>query len=480
MQTRKPAAILLVIFFSGLVLASCNNDAANKATTDKRGQESLTSAEAKALAKDAYLFGVPVAYIQIQSDYQTHATKVEKTKAPLNQFIHYRAFVDASDRSVVGFNVDNLYSLANLDLAKEPVILSIPEMGKRFWMMQLIDAWNGVPAAPGSRSLGGKGGNFAITGPGWQGQLPAGVVELKSPTNLTLIGGRTYCNGPSDYAAVHKLQNQYKLTPLSQWGKNYSPPINVPVKEGVTDSILVNKQFQSLSAEQFYKNLNILMVNNPPYAADSVVLKNIEKIGVKPGADFSLSSFSPETAKAIEEGYAEGYKAMLEEATHLGKIENGWALTYDLGKYGTKYTYRAAWTYYAVGGNLVEDAVYPLAQVDADNNPLDATNKYTLTFTKELIPPAEAFWSLTMYDADVYLVPNKLNRYALGDRSNMKFEKDSSLIIYLQNTSPGKDKESNWLPTPEKGKFKVALRLYVPKQSVIDGSWIPPAIKKVM
>jgi hypothetical protein len=170
---------------------------------------------------------------------------------------------------------------------------------------------------------------------------------------------------------------------------------------------------------------------------------------------------------------------MMKESSQLGKIVNGWSLTYDMGKYGTRYAYRAAWTYFGVGGNVLEDAFYPLAQTDADKNPLDAANKYTLTFTKDQIPPASAFWSLTMYDFDAYLVPNPLNRYALGDRSNLKSEKDGSLTIYLQNTSPGKDKESNWLPTPSSGKFKVALRLYIPKPEVTNGKWLPPAIKKV-
>ena len=480
MKVKKLVFHLFALLCIADIITGCNNDSANHISTDSTNTPSstLTPAEAKSLARDAYLFGMPLVFIEKQSDYQTHATKVEKTKAPVNQFLHYRAFVNASDRSVVGFNVDNLYSFANLDLSKEPIILSIPDMGKRFWLMQLIDAWNGVPAAPGSRTRGGKGGNFAITGPGWKGQLPAGVEELKSPTDMVIIGGRTYCGGPADYDAVHKLQDQYKLTPLSQWGRNYMAPSNVPLKEGVTDTVLVNKQFMALPAEQFYKNLNRLMVTNPPYAADSSMVKSVEKIGIKPGGDFSLSSFTPEVAKAIEEGYVEGYKTMMEEATHLGKIENGWSLTYDMGKYGTRYPYRAAWTFFGVGGNILEDAFYPLAQTDADKNPLNGNNKYTLTFVKGQLPPAEAFWSLTMYDFDAYLVPNKLNRYALGDRSKMKFEKDSSLVIYMQKTSPGKDKESNWLPSPA-GNFKVALRLYVPKKQVIDGTWLPPAIQKI-
>jgi hypothetical protein len=445
----------------------------------EKAASSLTATEAKALAKDAYLFGLPLVFIEIQFDYDSYTTKVTETKAPVNQFVHYRAFVDASDRSVVGFNVDTLYSFSKLDLSHEPIVLSIPEMGDRFWVMQLINSWNDVPAAPGSRTHGRKGGNFAITGPGWKGELPAGVEQIKFPTNLAVIGGRTYCSGPSDYEAVHRLQDQYKLTPLSQWGKNYSPPANVPLKEGFDDTVLVNKQVTSLSAEQFFSRLNRLMVTNPPYTDDAAILKRIEKLGVRPGADFSLSSFTPEVAKAIEEGYAEGFKEIMEEAKHLGKMVNGWALAYDLGRYGTKYSYRAAWTFVGVGGNLLEDALYPVVQVDENGDPFNGANKYVLAFKKDEIPPAAAFWSLTMYDIDGYLVPNTLNRYAVGDRSNMKFGDDGSLTIYIQKDNPGKEKESNWLPAPEQGGFKMALRLYAPKKNVIDGSWIPPGVQKV-
>lgn len=465
----------MLVLISFITLSSCKKEA----KSEQNSQTELTAEEAKSLAKEAYLFGMPVVFIEKQFDFQSYTTKVEKTKAPVNQFLHYRAFVDASDKSVVGFNVDNLYSISDIDLSKEPLVLFIPEMGNRFWLMQIIDAWNGVPAAPGSRTHGGKGGTFVIVGPDYKGELPKDMEVIKSPTNLAIIGGRTYCAGKSDYAIVNKLQDQYKLVPLSQWGKNYVPPANVHLKEGVDGTTLVNKQFNALTAEQFYKNLNRLMVANPPYPADSVVVKKIEKLGLKPGADFSLSAFKPEVAKAIEEGYAEGFKAIMKESTQLGKIVNGWSLTYDMGKYGTRYPYRAAWTYFGIGGNILEDAFYPLAQIDSDKNPLDGANKYTLTFTKDQIPPASAFWSLTMYDFDAYLVPNPLNRYSLGDRSNLKFEKDGSLTLYLQNTSPGKEKKSNWLPSPASGKFKVALRLYIPKPQVIQGKWIPPAIQKV-
>jgi hypothetical protein len=155
-------------------------------------------------------------------------TGLSASSAPINQFVHYRECPDASNKAIVGLNVDTLYSFASLDLAKEPMVLSIQLMGDRFWLMQIIDAWNNVPAAPGSRTVGGKGGNFAIVGPGWKGMLPANLTELRMPTNLVMIGGRTYTAGKDDYAAVHALQDQYKLVPLSAWGKAYTPPDNVP------------------------------------------------------------------------------------------------------------------------------------------------------------------------------------------------------------------------------------------------------------
>jgi hypothetical protein len=159
----------------------------------------LTPAEARDLAKEAWLFGLPLVMFEKQFDYGTYTTKPDGIRAPVNQFVHYRRFVDASNRTVVGFNVDNLYSLAYLDLAAEPMVLSIPKMGDRFWLMQIIDAWNGVPAAPGSRTHGGdKPHNFLIAGPDWKGEVPEGMELLPSPTDLVMIGGRTYCAGPDD------------------------------------------------------------------------------------------------------------------------------------------------------------------------------------------------------------------------------------------------------------------------------------------
>ena len=440
-------------------------------------QSDLTPDEARTLAREAWVFGMPLVYIEKQIDALTHVTKPEGHFAPINQFAHYREFPDASNRTVVGFNVDTLYSLSNLDLSNGPIVLSIPDMGNRYWLMQLVDAWNNVPHAPGSRTVGGKGGNFAIVGPKWSGTLPSGLTELRVPTALIMVGGRTYTAGKDDYAAVHALQNQYKLTPLSEWGETYTPPANVPLKPGVDAKTPVTTQVLAMSPEAFFNRLNALLVDNPPDPADPQTMARLARLGVAPGATFSMAAFSPEVRKAIEEGVAQGQKLMHETAR--GKNVNGWEITLDMGRYGTNYPYRASWTFFGVGGNLAEDAIYPVAKTDGGGKPLDGADKYELRFAKNEMPPAGAFWSLTAYDANSYLVPNSINRYALGDRSGMKFGDDGSLTIYIQAEPPAADRLTNWLPAPRQGGMLLALRLYAPRKEVADGTWAPPPVRRV-
>ena len=443
----------------------------------------LTPADTKAIAEDGYIFGLPLVYISLQADAQTNVSKPEGGRAPFNQFDHHREFPDAKNNKIVGMNVDTLYSLANLDLSAEPIVLVVPPMqGNRWWIMQIIDGWNDVPAAPGSRTHGGKGGNFALVGPNFKGKIPAGLETIHVDTSLVAIGGRTYTGGKADYDAVHKIQDQYKLIPLSQWkgaGTSYTPPASVPVKPGVDATTPVPVQVSKMSADQFFGRLSELLADNPARPADAPIMRRLAEIGVKPGAKFTTAHFDADTRKAIDEGMAAARQAIRAGEAKMGEMINGWQIARDLGRYETKYTYRATWTFFGVGGNLVEDAVYPLGLVDSDGKQLNGANNYVLRFTKDQIPPVDAFWSITMYDKDSYLVDNPIGRYALGDRSNMKLGDDGSLTIYIQSESPGQEKESNWLPSPKGEVFKVALRLYVPKKQVADGSWRPPAVQRV-
>jgi len=445
--------------------------------------DKLTPAEAKTIAQEAYVFGLPPVYIALESDVLTNVANPEGGRAPVNQFDQHREFPDAKNNKIVGMNVDTLYSLSHLDLAAEPIVLVVPSIeGNRWWIMQIIDAWNDVPAAPGSRTHGGKGGNFALVGPNFNGKLPAGLEEIRVDTSVCALGGRTYTGGKDDYPAVHKIQDQYKLIPLSQWKgpeTNYTPPATVPVKPGVDAKTPVPTQVFKLSAEQFFGRLCELLVNNPARKADAPTMTKLARLGIKPGATFKMDTFDAETRKAIEEGVAAGQQAIRDGESKMGEMVNGWQIARDLGRYGTKYTYRATWTFFGVGGNLVEDAMYPLTIVDSAGTKLDGANRYVLHFAKDQIPPVDAFWSLTLYDKDSYLVDNPLNRYALGDRSQCKFGDDGSLTLYIQCESPGADKENNWLPAPKEGAFKLALRLYFPQKQVTDGTWKPPSVERV-
>ncbi len=441
--------------------------------------QAISAAEATALAREAFVFGLPLVYIALQVQTNTNVAAPSGARAPLNQFAHFRELPDASDQVVVGLNVDTLYSLASIDLSAGPLVLSVPEMGDRYWLVQLIDAWNNVPAVPGSRTRGGRGGDFAIVGPGWAGELPDGVSELRMPTSLGVIGGRTYVSGPEDYAAVHALQDQFRLVPLQAWGTDWTPPAEVPVQPGVDTKTPVPRQVLAMAPETFFGRLNALLPGNPPDAADAPVMERIAALGVAPGAEFPWASFDSEVQKAITEGVTAGQQEIHAQEAHLGDHINGWQVTLDMGRYGTRYTYRAAWTFFGVGGNLIEDACYPLAVTDGTGEKLDSAHRYALHFDRDQLPPVNAFWSLTMYDPESYLVPNALDRYALGDRSGLRYDDDGSLTLALQSEPPDASPEANWLPTPPQGAFKVALRLYSPKPQVASGSWQPPPLTRI-
>jgi len=223
MRTRTILAPAAVVTIGFLILWPANADDKPAPTED----------EAAKIAEDAYVYGYPLVLTAVTTQLMTAVPKAGEHAAPINQFAHFQTFPDHTFTDVVSPNVDTLYSVAHLDLTKEPMVLSVPEMGKRYYLFQMLDAWTNVFASPGTRTTGNGKADFAIVGPGWKGKLPEGVQEIKAPPNQVTVGGRTQTNGKDDYAAVHAIQKQYKLTPLSAWGKEYTPPDNVPVEKGV-------------------------------------------------------------------------------------------------------------------------------------------------------------------------------------------------------------------------------------------------------
>jgi hypothetical protein len=321
-------------------------------------------------------------------------------------------------------------------------------------------------------------GNFAIALPCWNGTLPAGVSRIDAPTPYVIIVGRTQTNGVSDYDAVHKIQDGYKITPLSKWGKEAQKPQITydPTIDMKTPPLI---QVNSMSASTFFTYAAEVMKKNPPHITDEPLVAQMKSIGIEPGKSFDFENLDPATQMALEKAAVDGLEMINESIPVIGKVVNGWSMnTNTMGVYGNYYLKRAVIAMIGLLANLPEDAIFPQLLVDANGKDLNGNNSYLLHFNKSELPPTNAFWSVTMYDAQGFQVANELNRFAIGDRDNMTYNIDGSLDIYLQHDSPGLDKESNWLPAPE-GPMSVIMRIYWPKMEALDGRWVPPAVKKL-
>jgi len=441
----------------------------------------VSEEEAAKLGTEAYIYGYPLVTMEMTRRVLTNAAAPAGQKAPMGQFAKLREYPSPANKEVTAPNADTLYTLAWLDLSKEPWVLSIPDARDRYYLMPMLSGWTDVFQVPGKRTTGTKAQTYAITGPGWKGTLPAGLKEYKSPTSMVWILGRIYCTGtPEDYRAVHALQDEFKLVPLSTYGKPYTPPPG-KVDPSVDIKTPVREQVNRMNAGEYFKLLAALMKDNPPAAADAPMVANMAKIGIVPGQAFDISKLDPAVQKGLQEVPKAGVEWIMAHFKTAGAVINGWTFSTKTGIYGTEYLQRAFITAIGLGANRPQDAVYPTSEVDAEGKPYDGANKYVMHFAKGQMPPVRGFWSLTMYDGEYFFVPNPLNRYTLSSRSKFNYNKDGSLDFYIQKDSPGKDKEANWLPAPA-GTFILMLRLYWPREkppSIIDGTWKPPAVKRV-
>ena len=436
--------------------------------------------EARERAIDAYVFGYPLVTMETTRRVMTNVATPEGTHAPMGQFARLRTYPTAEFRDVTAPNADTLYTLAWVDVGKEPWVLSIPDMKGRYFLFPMLDGWTNVFQVPGARTTGTGAQTYAITGPGWKGTLPVGVKEYKAPTSMVWLLGRIYCTGtPEDYAAVHALQDQCKLVPLSAWGKDYTPAAGT-VDPAVDMKKAVRDQVNSLDAVAYFSLLAELMKANPPAAADAPALARFAEIGLVPGKDFDKSKLNADFAARIPHVAFDRIMLQFKVGKAVKNI-NGWMYDTVTGLYGTDYLNRAFITAIGLGANRVQDAIYPTSLKGSDERAYDGANKYLMHFPKGNLPPAKGFWSVTMYDANYFFVANPINRYSISARQNLKANADGSVDLYIQNESPGAERESNWLPAP-KGKFILMMRLYWPSEtppSIINGSWSPPAVKKV-
>ncbi|CAG8645348.1 14562_t:CDS:1 [Cetraspora pellucida] len=457
---------------------------------EKKNKEFVKFAEQT--AHDAYIFGYPLVLMDV-----TKCTQIGDG-ITINTFHNENKFPDASFKNVVSPNVDTLYSDAWLNLSHGPVILSVPQITKCYYVMELLDAWTNVFASIGTRTTGIGAGDFAIIGPNWNGSLNNLPPVVRSPTNMAWIIGRIYSDSyPNPDETVREYQNKFKLTPSNVWGVpsvNESLPPTEYESLSPTGSLSPPDIVAKLKPQDFFNRLNMLMVDNPPAPDDAIAMLRFREISIVAGRLFDLDHFSSEVENAIESGYNNALNEIgtstLEPTKQSARKTNYWSLPLEnVARFGTDYLQRAIVAYLIFGLNLPEDAVYANSQFDSEGNPLSGKNKYTICFRREEMPPVRAFWSLTMYNTKQQFVANSISRYALGSRDieklddKLHFDEDGSLTLYLQNECPGDPIEkSNWLPAPNgenENYGTIIMRLYWPLDEVLFGKWIPPAIKKV-
>jgi len=442
--------------------------------------------EARDVAIEAYIYAYPLVTMEMTRRVMTNVAAPEGTRAPMGEFVRMREYPSSKFRDVTAPNADTLYTTTWLDVTREPWIVSIPDMKGRFFLFPMLDGWTSVFQVPGKRTTGTAAQKYAITGPGWKGTLPKGVTEYKSPTGIVWILGRIYCTGtPEDYKAVHALQDQVSVVPLSGYGKPYRPAAG-KVDHSIDMKTAVREQVNALDGAAYFKLFAELLKTNPPVAEDAPMVARLAKIGIVPGQGFDAAKLDPAVAKGIAQAPKPAQDKIMrhmKEGLLTGdfRLENGWFFSTKTGLYGTNYLQRALITAIGLGANRPQDAVYPTSEGPDLVKKYSGGKKYVMRFEKGKLPPANGFWSLTMYDAQYFFVDNPLNRYTLSQRDALKANPDGSVDLYVQHESPGKDKESNWLPAPS-GEFILMMRLYWPKEtppSLLDGSWKIPEVREV-
>jgi hypothetical protein len=476
---RRVAALTVA---AALLLAGC---------TAKEGEETTTSApptpsaavtpdQARAIAKEAYIYGFPmVDNYRVQYAYFVNKQDPEY-KGGWNEIHNTARVYTPEDTAVQTPNSDTPYSAVGADLRAEPLVLTVPPIEQdRYYSLQFVDGYTYNFHYVGSRTTGNGGGKYLLAGPNWNGEKPEGVNEvIRSDTDLAFVLYRTQLFGPSDIDKVKEIQAGYQVTPLSVF-LNQPPPAPAPA----IDFVPPLTPDQQRTSPQFFEILNFVLRFAPTLPDEKNLRAKFATIGIGPDGDFQADKLSPEMRKAVEDGMADAWAEF--DAFKKDKIDTGTVTSAQL--FGSRqdlkgnYLYRMAGTVFGIYGNTAAEAIYPSSTTDATGEPLSGASNYTYTFAKDQLPPVNAFWSLTMYEQpQSLLVANTINRYLINSPMlpSLVPNPDGSYTLYLQNTSPGADKESNWLPAP-KGPFSVVLRLYWPKPDALNGMWKAPKPEKV-
>lgn len=460
---KNLTSLLIVVF---LALTSCKKDHSgeNQKNTDTEASaDSITT-----ITKEAWIYGYPMFY-NYKTIYASAINKQAKEYIGFNKFKSFAMSATPADTLVVTINNDTPYSMAAIDVSDEPLILDVPKIeSDRYYVMQFVDLYTFNYEYIGSRATGNNAGKYLIAGPDWKGETPKGITKvLHSETNLIFLVGRTQLHDPSDVPNLKRIQAQYKLIPLHQFINQPAPAVkkyNMPLPEW---------KESDYTSPQFINVLNSLLQYTNIDDSEKELRTRFAKIGIEPGVPFDSSKYPPETIKAIEKGIAE---AKQELDAKVNAVRDAGSLFGTRKELNNNYLNRAIAAAAGLYGNTKVEAVYTGSLADNTKQPLLGDKNYVLKFKKNELPEAKYFWSVTMYNLPKrFLVSNTINRYSIGNKTKgLKYEANGDLIIYLQKDSPGKDKESNWLPTPQKGPFMFVMRIYGPQPDVINNVWKMP------
>lgn len=429
------------------------------------------------LGAEAYLYGYPLVMME--------TTRIQSAKytGPENQLRMVRQFPNAQFKEVVRPNVDTLYTTAFISMKEGPWAFEMPANNKRYELMPFMDAWTNVFASPGTRTSGNQGATYLLAGPEWNGQVPKGMTLLKSPTDMVWLIGRTQTNGTADFATVHELQNRLRLTKWPQPPDSLSASTDskrdaqAGWQVSTEPSLPPVAQMKALNTTEFFNRLMKLMVSNPPSPEDAPLLARLAQLEIKPGQAVHLSGSN---ALSFSLGRWIANQRVM-KALNTKAQDGSWSYPpLNLGRYGTDYNTRAAVAMVGLGANLPEDAAYPNTALDHQGQALNGKHRYRLHFAANALPPVKAFWSITAYGADEFLIDNTLQRFAIGDRDPLVFNADGSLDLWVQATPPSeKEAAANWLPVQMGAPFLLNARLYWPEDKALNGQWKMPVVERL-
>ncbi len=428
------------------------------------------------IAEEAYLYLYPLVVMEVTKR-QLRVRTTPRNTDPRNLFVHQMNTATDKWRSVARPNIDTLFSAAWVDLSVGPAMLTLPPAGDRYHMFQMLDFWTDTFAVPGSRSSGPDGVTVKVIGPGWESARESNDGEdtvISCPTHTMWILGRTAAQSSEDLEQAREFVRGCSVVSLND-GAFASEPTTLSDAELSTSPVAF---VDAMKPAEFFELAATLLWREEPHGSDGSVLMRMRDLGIDRGRPFEFAGQTDEVRAALTAAIPAGRQAIMDAGRKRDRFVNGWAYsTENIGTWGNSYLRRALVARFGIAANPAEDAVYLQPHADSDGNRLDGGNQHVIHFEPAGTPPAKAFWSLTVYDRNGFLIANDLDRFGIRSRDDVRYNPDGSLDIYLGPECADPLGDSNWIPTVA-GPLDMSMRIYMPKDEFLTGRWSPPPIRR--